>query len=175
MAESTSFSIPGRRAGRWVGNALEKLEDAASSILIVAIFGLVVTQVFARYLLESPPFWVEELARTGMVWLTFIAAAFVTSKGAHLVMTMITDQMGRRASIIFTYIGEFVILLCAIIMVPAAWHVISAVGGVASSTGMLPRSALFMAPLIGFGLMAVHSLINILWRTPSETPAEVAL
>lgn len=170
-----SHAVPGARIGRFVGNALERLEDVATSALIVSIFALVFGQVIARYVLDAPPFWVEELARTAMVWLTFLAAALVTSKVLHLVMTMITDRLGRKASTVFTYVGEVVILVTSIMMVPAAWHLLTTLSGVASSTGLLPRGALFLAPLIGFSLMAIHAFINILWKSPQDTPGEVAL
>ncbi|QPZ38323.1 TRAP transporter small permease [Paramicrobacterium chengjingii] len=175
MRSDNSRTLPGHRAGRLVADVLERIEELASGVLIVGIFGLVFGQVIFRYVLDSPPFWIEEIARTGMVWLTFIAAAMVTSKVLHLVMTMITDRLGQRASIVFTYFGELTILVTSVALVPAAWHLVSTLGGVSSSTGLLPRSALFLAPLIGFGLMALHSFINILWKKPHEAPGEVAL
>lgn len=150
-----------RRAFRVLGRGLEHLEAFASSVLILAIFGLVIGQVISRYVLESPPFWIEEIARTGMVWLTFISAALVTSKRAHLTMNMLAERLGGRINRALKYAGEAMILVVSITMVPASWHLITTLGDVASSSGFLPRSVLFFAPCLGFGLMALHSLFNL--------------
>lgn len=173
--DSTATALPGGRIGRRIGELLESVEKAITSGLLVAVFVLVFGQVVARYALSSPPFWIEEIARMGMVWLTFLAAAYVTGKGLHLVMTMITDKLGKTASVVFTYIGEVIILITSLALIPASWHLVSTLSGVASSSGLVTRGVLFIAPLLGFGLMAVHSIINILWKKPVENTGEVAI
>lgn len=176
MNDSTSRprrALPGQSIALRIGGVLEKLEDAATVAIVVVMFLLIFGQVVARYVIPLPLFWVEELARTGMVWLTFIAAGLVTSRLGHLAVTAVSDRVPPRGRRIFLVAAEVSIFASAIALIPATWHVFEAVQGANSSSGIMPRSALFLGPLIGWGLMAVHALINVLYKDLDATSPEV--
>lgn len=167
--------LPGGRAARRVSRVLEWIEDAGTSVVVLLIFALVVTQVTSRHFLHLPVFWIEETARLGMVWLTFVAAAMVTARGAHLTVTAIAERLPGVLPRVFSWLGQFAVLFTALVLTPASWDLLAAVGGVSSSSGGMPRGALFAAPLVGFALTGIHALINVVWRDPSDLSGEAAL
>lgn len=64
-------------AGRFVvglSNGLDRLAGAATMVILVALVGVVTVQVVARYVLNSPPAWTEEMARYAMIWAGLLGA-----------------------------------------------------------------------------------------------------
>lgn len=177
MSEPTEAAVPrrllpGSEAALRVRDLLIRLEDIATVVVVAVLFVLIFLQVVARYLVSAPLYWIEEVARTGMVWLTFLAAALVTAKLAHLAVTNVADAVGRRARRVMLIAAESAALLVSIALIPASWHVVESVMGVMGTSEVFPRSALFLGPLIGFALMALHSVINLLWTDlePTSNP-----
>src|SRR5699024_3222335 len=52
--------------------------------LLLAIFAMIIFQVFTRYVLNTPLSWSEEQARLMVVWLTFPGAGIVASTNANI-------------------------------------------------------------------------------------------
>lgn len=64
-------------AGRIVvalSRGIDRLASALSMMFLVVLVGAVMTQVVARYVLNSPPAWTEELARYAMIWAGLMGA-----------------------------------------------------------------------------------------------------
>ena len=59
---------------------LEYICAALMALLVLFLF----TQVVARYLLQSPPDWTEELARTVFLYATFVGGALAVARNMHL-------------------------------------------------------------------------------------------
>ena len=68
------------------------LENVVGAILgVMAI--LVIYQVLARYVLDDPPSWTEELARYLQVWLVLLAAPICLYRGMHLAVNYLTPRL----------------------------------------------------------------------------------
>lgn len=151
---------PARVGGRPLA-ALEALERHVSVLLMAGILVLLSTQVVARYALGSPITWSAELAQFAVVWLTFIAAGLVHSKDEHIAVLFLVARGGRRTRRAFGYLANLVALA-----VGAAWvwygldPVRRGMGTTATATG-LPMATVYAATLVGFALIAVHSVQNI--------------
>ncbi len=57
-----------KRAIIWVSDELAVLCKALASVCFLMMLAFVAIQIVARYLLQEPPTWTEELARFAMVW-----------------------------------------------------------------------------------------------------------
>ncbi len=57
-----------RRAIIWISDRLDTASRIAAVASFVAMLAFISIQVVARYLLDAPPTWTEELARFAMVW-----------------------------------------------------------------------------------------------------------
>lgn len=54
-------------------------------------------EVAARYLFNAPTIWAEELSRLLLVWGTFVGAAFLVHRRAHIRITILTDRLPTPA------------------------------------------------------------------------------
>jgi len=81
--------------GRWVVLA------CMSTMSIV-----ICMQVFARYVLEQPIHWSEELARFVMIWLGLIGASVVFKNDEHVAVTLVRDRLHPRAALAVKLVGR---------------------------------------------------------------------
>lgn len=54
-------------------------------------------EVAARYLFNAPTIWAEELSRLLLVWGTFMGAAYLVHRRAHIRITILTDRLPAPA------------------------------------------------------------------------------
>ena len=65
-------------------DVLEKGIDALVTAMMIVMGVSIVIQVFARYVLNNPTGWSEELARYIFVWITMLGSAVVLKQGKHV-------------------------------------------------------------------------------------------
>lgn len=75
-----------------VKNALIRILEALSVILMVGITAIGTWQVLTRFLLHNPSAWSEELLTYGFAWLVFVAAALMFGKRGHMRLTFVLDH-----------------------------------------------------------------------------------
>lgn len=69
------------------------LEDWLAFALFWALAGIVFLQFFTRYVLNDSLAWTEEIARYGLMALTFIGGAVVTRKGTHIAVALLPNLL----------------------------------------------------------------------------------
>ena len=74
--------------------ALDVACEALAALLMSAMCLAVFLGVVFRYALLSPLPWVEEVARLGLVWVTFVGTYLAMRRGQHIVMDTFHD-LGR--------------------------------------------------------------------------------
>jgi len=67
-----------------LSTVVEKMTSVPCVILGGAMVVVVISGVFARYLLQNPMSWTEEVARFFMNWMALLGASIVTRNRAHL-------------------------------------------------------------------------------------------
>lgn len=143
--------------------ALERVirtEEAAGAILIVAILLLVIAQVVARYLLNSPFVWTEEIARFGLIWVTFLGAAFVMARGRHIAVDVVSQPFGPRGRMMLDISSSIITIVTALVILPASLSFTITMSSVGSPAADVPMSVVYAAGLIGFSLLAIHCIIR---------------
>jgi TRAP-type transport system small permease protein len=76
-----------------VADGIERFLDYATLLIFCVITGSIVIQVFARYVLNSPTAWSEELARFLMAALTMFGSAAVIRREGHIAVTVLVDRL----------------------------------------------------------------------------------
>ena len=80
-------------------------ESIVASILFIALFFVVLIQVFGRTPLFIGPIWTEELARWLWIWMAFIGIAEVERTDGQLRMSFLVDALPAKIRMwIFTII-----------------------------------------------------------------------
>jgi TRAP-type C4-dicarboxylate transport system permease small subunit len=64
-------------------------EDWLAFVLFWGLAVIVFVQFFTRYVLNDSLAWTEEIARYGLMWVTFIGAAIVVRKNTHIAVEVL--------------------------------------------------------------------------------------
>ena len=69
-------------------------EDWIAFVIFWSLALIVFLQFFTRYVLNDSLSWTEEIARYGLMWVTFIGGAVVTRKKSHIAVELLSNVMG---------------------------------------------------------------------------------
>lgn len=98
--------------GGGILNAVDKALCWIVATVLLAISTILMIQVIARYVANSPTVWSEELAVSLFVWLTMLAIPLGLRRGEHLTL----DILSKRLSPLVNRILAIVIALLTITM-----------------------------------------------------------
>jgi TRAP-type C4-dicarboxylate transport system permease small subunit len=140
-----------------ISDGLDWACRTGAGVCFIAMLAFVAIQVVARYLLQSPPTWTEELARYAMVWGGLLGAtmAFKT----HFDPTLIKAPMGKSRTVM---LGASLLRTAAVIifMTPVLYY--SLFGpNMTPARGFLGRSLLRTADTLGFPMIFIAAAVPI--------------
>lgn len=150
------------RARRVVEAAI-RFEQMISAALVIVILALVVMQVVARYVLKDPFVWTEELARFGLIWLTFIGTAFVMARGRHIAIDVVSQPLSPKGRMALDIVSSLMTIAAAVVFLPASLNFAIAMNRVGSPAADIPMSFVYAAGLVGFSLLALHCLLRLVF------------
>lgn len=147
-------------ATRWE-RRLYRLEQLASLLLLWLVLATMGAQTIFRYALRMPLPWSEELARWGLIWLSFVAAAMVAAMRQHIAVDLLTSRwrIEHRRSI-QRLCQLLMVVTCGLILF-GGWRFVWRVSPVASPALGLSMSLWYAAASIGAGLIAAHNLLAL--------------
>lgn len=163
----TSFVRLMDQVSGWTGRL------AAWSFFAVGLF--ICYEVFMRYALTRPTIWVNEVSRIVQVWGVFIAIAYVLRDRRHIVIDIAfrtRGTLGRRLTDTFALL---VIVVTSLVIAVGGWEVwlrSTLAGHTTDSTLAVPKILTQSALWIGFGLMALQGVAEIIkvWTNIGDAP-----
>jgi TRAP-type C4-dicarboxylate transport system permease small subunit len=174
-------------AGRFVlglSRGIDRLAGAATMFFLVALVGAVMVQVVARYILNSPPPWTEEMARYAMIWAGLMGATLSFKRRfdpALINREARARQRGPRAAMLAAIAGAFQGLVVMIYLLPILWH--SFFGpNMNPERSFLMRHSRMTAETLGFPtvlvaiavpLMAIFILVHLAARAFEDEAAQI--
>src|SRR5690349_8947787 len=84
-----------------------------SALLIIALTGVILYAVVARYFFNSAPSWSEEVPRVIFLWASYLAMAVAVRRGQSLRVTVLIDKLGRTPRLaveLFMHVSILVML-----------------------------------------------------------------
>jgi len=107
--------------GRWLRRRAENVMVALLSVM----FATFIIQIFARYVLNHPVGWSEEVIITAWLWTVLWGAAFVVSEAEEIRFDIIYSTLSERVRRILTIITGIVLVALYGISLPASYSYVS--------------------------------------------------
>ncbi|PWV47309.1 TRAP transporter small permease [Nocardiopsis sp. L17-MgMaSL7] len=162
---------------RTVVRCLERAELVVGALLLTLIFTLMLVQATQRHLPVSGWVWTGELARFGLVWLTFSLVGYLVGRDEHITLKLVDHVARGRVLRGVWVLANLVVAAVAVGFVFEAAELVF--GGSPQTTPALnvPLSWTYVIPMVGLSLAALRALANTLLPAPpalETTPEERA-
>lgn len=146
-------------------DGISHLAGLIAAWMFFAVGLFVCFEVFMRYVLIAPTIWVDEISRIFQVWAAFLAISYVLKNKAHIIIDVTfrdPNSLGRR--VVDTFALCVVIFFCVITVKYGldVWWKSTAAGHTTDSYLAVPKVFIQSAIWVGFGLMALQSLAEII-------------
>lgn len=105
------------RVSQWLQNATH----AVGGALFLGLFAVFVIQIAARFGLNQPLPWTDELAVILYVWVILWAAALVVPEREHVVFDLVWNRVGGRGRQAMAIVGNLMVGGLALAGIPATW------------------------------------------------------
>jgi TRAP-type C4-dicarboxylate transport system permease small subunit len=102
---------------RW----LQRFANAIGGGLFLALFGVFIIQIAARFLWRQPLPWTDEVAVILYIWVILWSAACVVPAREHVVFDLLWNSVGRRTRQAMKIAGHTLIGGLALVGLPASW------------------------------------------------------
>ena len=97
---------------------LDAVLTRALIVLMLALVGAVLWQVFSRYLFSAPSSWTEEVARFLLIWISLLGAVYAFRTGMHLGLDVLPKKLtGQSAKTLKVFTLAMVLLFSGTVLV----------------------------------------------------------
>lgn len=153
------------------------LAGAAMVILSLIIFS-VCLEIIMRYFLNRPLFWVVELTEYGLLYVSFLGAAWLLRQGGHVqvdvLVDILNDRWRKRCAVFSSAIGLAVSTILTVFGAIATFDHLAR--GMYKPTVLeFPTGVVLIAVPLGSFFLSVRFLILMLDQVPGlkhDPPAE---
>ena len=147
----------------YVINILDRLErfiTFATAVIMIILSALICWQVFSRYVLNSSPFWIEEMSVIALMWIGLLGAAACVWSESHMSLELVVSRLPETLRIWLRVttdimIGVFAFVLCE----RGIFLVQRTMSGTLSSLPIAVGYTYLVLPIAG-GLMIVFAAIR---------------
>ncbi len=147
---------------------LFRIIDRIERILIgvaAAIMGLlsvlVCWQVFARYVLQNSPIWVEEFSVTAIMWIGLLGAAGAVWTGDHMRLEFVTKKLPKRFGLVLEILIDAAIGWFAAFLLTNGWLLTEATWTSRMSTIPLPLGVTYVVLPIAAAFMIAFAALRV--------------
>lgn len=161
-------------------DAVSEIAGRVAAWMFFAIGLFITFEVFMRYVLISPTIWVDEISRIFQVWAAFLAISYVLKHKSHIIIDVtFRDPDSVRRKVIDSFALMVVIFFC-LVVVKLGWDIwlkSTLAGHTTDSFLAVPKAFIQSAIWVGFGLMALQSVAEIIkiWTWDSKDMPEQTL
>jgi TRAP-type C4-dicarboxylate transport system permease small subunit len=139
---------------------LEAAELAVGIALLALILVLILLQATQRHLPVQGWVWTGELARLGLVWLTFSLAGYLVGRDEHVTLKVVDLLLGDRALRAVWILANLVVAAVGVMLTLEAVDLVFGGSPQLTSALRIPVSATYVIPLVGVVLMTLRALAN---------------
>jgi TRAP-type C4-dicarboxylate transport system permease small subunit len=154
------------------------LENWLAFLAFWALAAIVFLQFFTRYVLNDSLAWTEEIARYGLIWVTFIGAAVVARKNMHIAVEAILHYLPALPARLVLAIVDVIKLLFIGLLAYFSLAIVERMQWQRMVIIDLPMSIVYGGVALGCFLMLVRQVINFYrnardgWRSAQKAIGE---
>lgn len=153
------------------GSAMMRPVEMVASALLVAIVGLLLTGVVARYALHMPIVWVDEAASISFLWFAMMGSAIAIDRNEHLRLTVFVTLFPERLRGFIDALALLVVVVVLAALIMPAIDYVREESFITSAALNISVSYRVSAIVLGIVLMLIVA-IGHLWRDCK--PADIA-
>ena len=132
------------------------ITSLSSIVMVIVIFA----QVFCRYILRSPLYWSEEMARYSFIYIVFIGGAWAGKEYAHLGVDFFINKMPANIQHYIRLFTDIAIMLFSGFIVVIAILTLLKLGHQKSPALGIPMYYPYAAIPTGFLLLMFYYLLH---------------
>jgi len=149
----------------WINRIADSIAVVTNTgcVLIGGIMtAVVIAGVFARYVMQNPMVWTEEIARMAMIWCAYLAMSIAVRQRGHLGVLFFVQKLPLLLQRLVKLFNDVVILgFLVVLIVTGVKIVIAAKIQIEPATGIIMSYPYLIVPLSGVLLMIQHGLIML--------------
>ncbi len=100
---------------------LRRAAQSLGGLMFLALFAVFLIQIGARFGLNKPLPWTDELAVVLYLWVILWASAFMVAEREHVVFDLVWNSVGPRVRRAMRIAGHLMIGSLAAIALPGSW------------------------------------------------------
>lgn len=163
-----------KRAEPW----MRPIEILSAGLLLVMI-GVVLANVFFRYVLHQPLIWGDEVASICFIWMAMLGAALAVDRHEHMRLTVFLPLLPERVARVADVVGQMLVCVLLLRLLPVAVEYAYEESFVTSPALQIPMSWRASALPAGIGLMGLLMVISVArsreWRVIGTTLVVLAV
>lgn len=146
-----------------INNKLFWLERSLLVIFLSIMVVLAFLQVVLRNFFSFGFLWADPLLRYMVMWVGFLGAVVATREEKHFGVDFLTRYLSPRLlDGVKSIVGSFAAVISFILMYAAFQFLIEGIGAEEKDIFDLPRRIYFAIIPVGFGLIGIHFVFNII-------------
>jgi TRAP-type transport system small permease protein len=142
-------------------------EDWIAFAIFWALAAIVFLQFFTRYVLNDSVAWTEEIARYGLIWVTFIGAAMVTRRNSHIAVVLLPNVLPAWAARLLLALVDIIMLGFLALLSCFSVLIVQRMQVQRMTVVDLPMSVVYGAVVLGCFLMCFRQLQRV-WRNARD-------
>ncbi len=135
--------------------------EIPAALLALAEILILSASVFARFVLNAPIVWADELAGILFLWLAMLGAVIALQRGQHMCMTALINRAEPRTSALLQGFALATTALFLLLLLPPAWSYANAQAVIRSPALGLSDMIRTSAIPAGAALMLLHAVIRM--------------
>jgi TRAP-type C4-dicarboxylate transport system permease small subunit len=151
--------VSGHLIIRWLDRA-ERLITAATAVIMIVLSALICWQVFSRYVLNSSPFWIEEISVISLMWIGLLGAAGCVWTESHMSLELVVAKLPETVRIWLRALTDMAIAGFALFLCDRGIFLVQrTMSGTLSSLPLAVGYTYLVLPIAG-GLMVLFALVR---------------
>lgn len=143
---------------------MERVLTGFAAAIMAMLSIIVCWQVFARYILQKSPVWVEEFSVTAIMWIGLLGAASAVWTGDHMRLELLTKRLPKQLGVVLEVLIDASIGYFSIFLLRHGWVLTEAMWTSRMSTIPLPLGLTYLILPITAAFMIVFAIFRMVGK-----------